>query len=166
MVCGAERLLKELILKIVGFIFSVIFSLSVWASPPQNEKIMNFKVWHNQQVNAAQNRVIRLLNRITFVRANTGNIREINRLEGDLRGAVQYVEVVKDLSMEDYFNVYLANRITSQSELIKVAKSMSKQEVAELLQVLLQSRSENISMDAPASTYQGLTRGQPASARM
>jgi hypothetical protein len=164
--CGAVRLLKEPVLKVAGIIFSVIFSLSVWAFPPKNEKVMNFKVWHKQQVNAAQNRVVRLLNKITYVRARTGNIREINRLEGDLRGAVQYVEVVKDLSMEDYFNVYLANRITSQSDLIKVAKSMSKQEVAELLQVLLQSRSENISMEAPASTFHGLTQGKAASARM
>jgi hypothetical protein len=158
--------LKEPILKTVGILISVIFSLSAWAADPQNDKIMSFKIWHNQQVNAAQNRVVRLLNRITYVRGSTGNIREINRLEGDLRGAVQYVEVVRDLSMEDYVNVYLASRISNQKDLIKVAKTMTKQEVAELLQVLLRVRSENISMEPSASTFQGLTRGNSASVRM
>jgi hypothetical protein len=160
------RLLKEPNLKAVGFIISVIFSFSAWATVPSQEKIMGFKVWHKQQVNAAQNRVVRLLNRITFIRTTTGNLGEINKLEGDLRGAVQYVEVVKDLSMEDYFNVYLSNQITSQAALIKVAKSMSKQEVAELLHVLLRSRSENLSMESLSPTAQGLTRGQVSPVRM
>jgi hypothetical protein len=48
---------------------------------------------------------------------------------------------VQDLTIEDYFNVYLSH--FSEKQLIEAAKTMSKEEVAELLKLLLRNKTES-----------------------
>lgn len=106
-------------------------------------KTLSFVQWKQQQITASENRQIRLANSITLVKSTTGDMDELNKLEVDLRVANQNVLLVKELTIEDYFNVYLSQFSDKDSALIDAARTMSKEEVGSLLKILLRARTNS-----------------------
>jgi hypothetical protein len=124
----------------------------------QAERVQNFAQWKKQQVTEAENRTVRLSNRITNIKSTTGNLNEILKLENELKGAFQYSEVVKDLTIEDYFNVYLSHYADSPKAIETVAKSLSKTDVAELLKIFLKRHGESAALESSSGILTGLAQ--------
>lgn len=128
---------------------------------------MPFKVWKDQQIIDAQNRLARISNRVLFVKSNQVKPDQIAKeieaeqnasdksgfdpkrmqkfgpqqlmevLERDRDQAAKSVEFSKALTLEDYWLVYLAQFQDNPEALSAVASRMSKDEVAQLLKAVL-----------------------------
>ncbi len=123
-----------------------------------------YKTWKDQQILEARNTVIRISNKITLSRAGklteqeiikelastenvtkentslqqkTTQLKPIERLENELRVAQENLQVAQELSVEDYFVVYLSRFRSNQEAIQSVASRMSKDEVAELIRAML-----------------------------
>jgi ethanolamine ammonia-lyase large subunit len=129
-------------MRLILALFAVTFSLYCSAqSGPANAKILSFIAWKSQQINAAENRTVRIANQLTVLRAqNTNNSNDINKLNIEYRVAQSAAQVVRDLTVEDYFNVYLSQYADDPSTIESAAKSLTPEQVATLLKVYLNSR--------------------------
>jgi ABC-type uncharacterized transport system ATPase subunit len=113
-----------------------------WAQvSPQASHLISFSSWKSQQITEADNRIVRLSNRLTVLRGQKDvNINDINKLEVEHRVAVNAAQVVRDLTIEDYFNVYLAQFLKEPGIMEAAAHSLTPQEVTALLKMYLSSK--------------------------
>lgn len=117
-------------------------------------EVLSYEQWKAQQVLDAQNRATRLANQLILLK-NSKSLKaiEVTRAEADLRNAMQNSEVVRDLSLEDYFTVYLAQYADKPRALEKAATSLNPAQVAELLQLLLKSKSPSYSLESSSRQF-------------
>lgn len=141
---------------LTSLLIITLCSLSL-AQPALDAKPLSFDQWKAGQVTEAQNQVTRLSNRITLLKNSSVDINEINKLESSRRVAAKNVEFAGELTLEDYFNVYLSQFADRDAALLSAAKSMSKSEVAMLLKSLLKSKSNTVSMEPSSSVIYDLT---------
>lgn len=151
-------------------------SLNGFAAP--NEKstseILSFQEWKGAQVLEAKNQVVRLSNRITLLKKgilkvedsaevaidkqdpelSSGRVKTledkdlVGRLETQLKSALENLQFTTELGLKDYFAVYLS-RYKDQPEAISAAASkLSKEEVLELLKVMLNIEPESEGAEA------------------
>lgn len=139
------------------FLVSVFFTGSLLAQT-DGIKVLSLDQWRSQQITEAENRIVRLSNRITLIKASTGNINEINKLESERRIAAHSVELVKQLTIEDYFNVYLSQLANRDADLVQAAGTMSKEEMGRLLKILLKERTNSASDSSIPSVITGLAK--------
>lgn len=107
----------------------------------QNPRILPFSAWKSQQITAADNRIVRVSNQITLLRAKSGdNQNDINKLNVEFRVAQNAAQVVRDLTIEDYFNVYLSQFASDPSNIEAAARTLTPDQVTALLKYYLISR--------------------------
>lgn len=135
---------------------------------------LSFKSWKEQQQVEAQNQLTRVNNRIVLLKAGklkpedvavefnhfgeveadgpklTARAQKISstdilvRLEREQSRSQKNLEFAKDLGLEEYFLGYLNQFQENQSALSQVAGRLSKEEVIELLKVLLKSNHQSL----------------------
>ncbi|OFZ19459.1 MAG: hypothetical protein A2Z20_05380 [Bdellovibrionales bacterium RBG_16_40_8] len=133
------------------FIFFTGFLPAVYAHSVKGQKILSLTQWRNHQIVNAQNSAVRLSNRIAIIKATSGKLNEINHLESEKRLAAQSIELIKQLTIEDYFNVYLVHFAESDAILSEAARTMSKSEMARLLKALLKSKASAPTSESTSS---------------
>jgi hypothetical protein len=129
-------------------------------------KVLSFQEWKGNQVVEAKNQVARLSNRITLLKK--GVLKEdnliaedpsltdqlssdrlksakgrnlVSKMESQLKSALENLQFTTELSLQDYFAVYLS-RFKDQPEAISTAADkLSKDEILELLKIMLKSDS-------------------------
>ncbi len=119
---------------------TIIISSVTFAVPPTPTKvnIMSMKQWRQRQINDGKNLITRLSNRIARIKATSGNLEQIRRLESERRIAAQNSELLAALTVEDYFNFYLSSHVKSDAALHAAALKMTRREVAGLIKILLE----------------------------
>lgn len=131
--------------KSIIYIYIAMVSVAAFAAPqPQlTEAPQIYKVWKDQQIVEAKNNVVRIANKITLARAGKLSEQElqalkpIERMDNDLRVAQENLQIAQELSVEDYFVVYLSRFRSHPDAIQSVASRMSKDEVAELIRAML-----------------------------
>lgn len=104
-------------------------------------RVLSFPEWKDREILAADNRVARLNNEVVLLRRQPGDQPEmIQHLGEQLRNAVADASVVHNLTEDDYISVYLRQFAPTPSALQKIAKSLSRDEVADLLTLYLNSK--------------------------
>lgn len=136
-------------------------------------ELLPFKAWKDQKIIEAQNLSARLGNRIVLLRAGkikaedlalefpqlTGEVDSTNltaraqklhsgdlleRLDRELARSQKNLEFARELTLEEYAIGYLNQFQDSPEALSRMAERLSKDEMAELLKVLLRTGSPNL----------------------
>ena len=158
---------KKIIIVIV-----MVSSVAEAQADGQNEPL-SFKSWKEQQQVEAQNQVARVSNRIVLLKAGklkpedivvefnqfadgdsegpklTSRAQKISsndilaRLEREQSRTQKSLEFAMDLGLEEYFLGYLNQFQENPGALAQVASRLSKDEVTELLKVLLKANHQN-----------------------
>lgn len=125
-----------------------------------NNKAKPYSRWKEEQIISAQNKVVRLSNLLLLLKSEKFDISQtipevaqeskqeiqipesqqlelIAQAESDLSEAVAALEVVRDLTMKDYFTVYLQQFKNDPSAIQQLATEMDKTEIAEILMSLV-----------------------------
>lgn len=121
-------------------ILLVTFAVSALAQSGsgQAQHILSFANWKNQQITEADNRAVRLANKIKLMKdAGITNSNEISKIDMECRVAKNAALVVRDLTIEDYFNVYLSQFVRDSNTLEAAAHNLTPQEVTLLLKMYL-----------------------------
>ncbi len=131
---------------------------------PEPVKIYSFQEWKRSQVVEAKNQVARLSNRLTLLRkgilkddeltqadqalkaelarermASMKSKDVVQKTELQLKAALENLQFTTELTLQDYFAVYLS-RYKDQPEAIGAAAAkLSKEEILELLKVMMKS---------------------------
>ncbi len=120
-------------MKFAIFLMTLVTIISFGEAEAQGRRILKPLEWREAQILDAQNRLVRIRNKITRVRQTTGHLEEVARLEREQSAAAHSIELIGDFTVEDYFDMYLSRYAQSESDLVEVAKGMSKNDVAQLL---------------------------------
>ncbi len=108
---------------------------------PQQQQILSFQKWKEREILAADNRVARLNNKIVQLRQKPSDqTRQIDHLGEQLRNALAAATVVHNLTEDDYITVYLRQFAPAPGMVQKIAKSLNRDEVADLLTMYLRSK--------------------------
>lgn len=134
------------------FVFSLLVTFSavlvLAATDAERDEPLAFSPWKSQQVLSAQNLTIRLSNKIIMLKASKSATQsEISKHEADLRAAVQNLDVVRDLTIEDYVTVYLSKFSNDSAGLEKVSGSLTKEEMAQILKLIFKNKTNAISFE-------------------
>lgn len=124
-------------------------------SPP-----LPFKAWREQQLMEARNQVVRVTNKMTLdrsqpvplqtsVEANPSKGLKGSKPETELKRALDNLQSAKELTIEDYFLVYLSRYKGQPQALEFIAQRLTREEIAELLKVMLNSSSVESLKSAP-----------------
>lgn len=131
-------------MKSLLYIYIALITATAFAAPqPTNEAPQIYKIWKEQQIVEAKNNVVRMANKITLARAGKLPEKElqalqpIERMDNELRVAQENLQIAQELSVEDYFVVYLSRFKSRPDAIQSVASRMSKDEVAELIRAML-----------------------------
>lgn len=143
------------------------------ASEPVALELLPFKTWKDQKIIEAQNLTTRLSNRIVLLKAGkikaedlalefpqlagdsdqaplTARAQKLQsgdllaRMDRELARSQKSLEFAHDLSLEEYAVGYLNQFQDAPEALAKMADRLSKEEMAELLKVLLRTGSPNL----------------------
>ena len=128
---------------------------------------VGFKIWKDTQFVEAKNRVARLSNQLTIIKRKQASSlleskeevgdgdpmpdqaqaksesllqfekSQIESLQKDLQLALENLQFVTELTIEDYFAVYLSKFVEDSEAIEKVAKDLSQAEVEQLLKLIL-----------------------------
>lgn len=141
-------------MKVNAILIAIFFTVFAQAQERESgvAKILSLMQWKAQQRVEAENRIVRISNQLQIEKKNGGNIKKINKLDSELRVAAQGLELVQELGVEDYFNVYLAAFSDSDAALVEAARMMTEVEMAQLLKALLKSKAYSIAGDDGIST--------------
>jgi hypothetical protein len=134
----------------------LVLSSSAWAEG-DTARILTLAQWRDQQLTSAQNRLVRVSNRITRIRQSTGNLDEIAKLEKERQAALHSAELIGEFTIEDYLNVYLNQFVATDADLVEIAKGLTKKEVAQMLKILFRRSSAMAGSEAPSPTLTNLT---------
>ena len=130
-----------LVRKIVQIVFILCgFSLVTQASD-EPMKVLSPAQWMEQQKTEAQNRLARITNKLKSLELSGQKSNNINRLKSDVRIAEQGFEIAKQLTIEDYFVIYLNPIAGIKGAMEEAVKVISKEEMAELLKIMAKSSS-------------------------
>lgn len=131
-------------MKSLLYIYIALISVTALAVPqPTIENPQIYKTWKDQQIVEAKNNVVRIANKITLARAGKLPEKELQalqpleRMDNELRVAQENLQIAQELSVEDYFVVYLSRFKARPDAIQSVASRMSKDEVAELIRAML-----------------------------
>jgi hypothetical protein len=127
-------------------LFFVIFAGTSFAQnrAKPNHHLLSFQDWKSRQIIEAENRSARLGNHLKLAQMNgLSNPNEINKMEIDCRVAQNAAQVMRDLTIEDYFNVYLSQFLRQPGTIEEAAHSLTKNQVALLLKMYLASHETN-----------------------
>ncbi len=106
-----------------------------------SKQILTFTQWKEHEVSSANERIARLNNEISQLRRENGDhFQGIKPLARQLQSAVAAASVVQKLTADDYINVYLSHLKPAPAMLQKIAKSLTKNEIADLLKSYFKSR--------------------------
>lgn len=165
------------------FLLICVFCLAPFATAAveDTQQILSFKDWKGSQVLEAKNQVVRLSNRITLLKKGilkdeTSESEEkkmesadvssdriktttqkdlIGQTEAQLKSALENLQFTTELSLQDYFAVYLS-RFKDQPDLMsRAADKLSKEEVLELLKTMLKSEDQQAGGSDNASHIRG-----------
>ncbi len=104
-------------------------------------RVLSFPEWKDREILAADNRVARLNNRVVLLRQLPGDQSEaIKHLGEQLRNAIADASVVHNLTEDDYISIYLRQFAPTPTALQEIANSLSRDEVADLLNMYLKSK--------------------------
>lgn len=118
-----------------------------------NEKIqvLSFKKWKQNQIIDAQNKVVRLSNKMHLLKTqhfqlNDEQMAEMNKLDIEkqqnrLNLAIDNLQFSKDLTLDDYYAIYLSQYTNNSTALSEYLKSASNEEMVKVLQAYLQKQS-------------------------
>jgi len=143
--------------KFLLYTYIALVSVAAFASPqPTTENPHIYKVWRDQQIVEAKNNVVRIANKITLARAGKLPATEmqakpLERLDNELRVAQENLQIAQELSVEDYFVVYLSRFKSRPDAIQSVASRMSKEEVAELIRAMLNRGESTTTQNLPAN---------------
>ena len=144
----ARNVMKVLLMMKYLFALSLFFSIvapcrSFAANAGlKQQRILSFQEWKEREILAADNRVARLNNKIVLLRQNPNNDHhgQIDHLGEQLRNALAAATVVHNLTEDDYITVYLRQFAPAPGMVQKIAKSLNRDEVADLLTMYLKSK--------------------------
>lgn len=125
-----------------------------------SNKAKPYSRWKEEQIVSSQNKVVRLSNLLLLLKSEKFDISQtipevaqeskqdiqipesqqlelIAQAEADLSEAVAALEVVKELTMKDYFTVYLQQFKNDPTAIQQLATEMDKTEIAEILMSLV-----------------------------
>lgn len=146
----------------------LFLALSTWAQEaPQSSKPVSFNKWKQLQVVEAQNKVVRLSNLLLLLKSEKyapENILPqvakeskqdvfipeqqqeelVNQTEGQLKTAVASLDFAKELTLNDYFSVYLRQFKNNSEALESLAVDMDKSEIAEILRSLINTNTTSV----------------------
>lgn len=173
-------------LRYVVSIFALTFGFILSMVNAQEPPVLSFKSWKDQQVIEARNHVVRLTNQVTLSKAGKSAVDagaraedaaaagaealELTRVQktpgasraaADLKRAMDNLQAARELTMEDYFVVYLTRFKNQPEALDALAQRLSKEEIAELLKVMV-SRNRQSEAASPKSALGGLVAGDHA----
>lgn len=103
-------------------------------------KVLSFGQWKEQQVLEAQNRVIRLNNKLTLQKGDPKQA--VRPLEVEIKGAIQALEVAREFTIEHYIASYVAQLTSSKEDLKSLAQVLTPAEMAELIYVLANPKTQ------------------------
>lgn len=142
-------MLNRALIFIVFILSTVVLAAPTPATAPtaasggttQPAKPLSFSQWKAQQTLDAENRVARINNRMaTLQRTGSADKTALRTLEGDLKSAVQSLEVAKEYTIEQYVASYVQTLATSKESLKELAEVLSATELAEVLYILAQAK--------------------------
>lgn len=133
---------------------------------------LKFKVWKEQQILESQNEVLRVSARLRAPKAKE-SARKADELAGsgrfekageltdrDLKEAQESLEIARSLTLQEYAEVYVAQLQDDPTTFAKLVDSLSKDELAQLMKILVKMRSEqpgdskrNSSANLPPSSH-------------
>lgn len=135
--------IKKLIFFAISLILTPAAALAPSTPPKPSSPIpLSFKAWKDSQSVEARNQVTRLTNKITLARANLKEGQDANlaSVEVELKTAEENLKYASELTIKEYFEVYLAKFKDDPKAIQSVVDQLSKEEVAELLKNALNQR--------------------------
>jgi hypothetical protein len=147
-------------LNLIPLIFAAILSgIGLFAQPLHAQPVatsdqpLPFKTWKDQQILEAQNQLTRATNQIVLSKngrlAKTPGAPSLTRLERDLGRAEKSLDFARNLGVEEYLVGYLTQISTDTATLNALAGQLTREQVAELLQVLIRINRGNPAPEAP-----------------
>lgn len=130
---------KQSLLALVTAIFLISGFAMAQADAPKI-KILSFAQWKDLQVLEAQNRVVRLNNKLTLQKADPKQA--VRPLEVEIKGAIQALEVAREFTIEHYIASYVAQLTSSKEDLKSLAQVLTPAEMAELIYVLANPKTQ------------------------
>ncbi len=132
-------LFKQSILALTAALLLISGQVMAQADAPK-AKILSFSQWKDQQVLEAQNRVVRLNNKLTLQKADAKQA--VRPLEVEIKGAIQALEVAREFTIEHYIASYVAQLTSSKEDLKTLAQILTPAEMAELIYVLANPKTQ------------------------
>lgn len=120
-------------MKFILLFMAGLMSIGCLAEP------LKFKGWKEQQILEAQNEVLRLSVHLRQVRTNPKSF-EVPMAEKDLKRAQENLEITKELSFEDYADVYVTPLQHDSAQFSKLMDSLSKEELLQLTRILIKNK--------------------------
>lgn len=113
---------------------------------------VSFKVWREQQVIEAQNRLARFTNQLVLVKAGKAQA-DKNTLEKEIVRSQNALEVATGLTPTDYYVGYLHQYQEKPDVLLKAASQLSKEEIVELMQGFFKANAQNLTNPSQRGAY-------------
>ena len=146
--------MKNTTKKCIQIFVMLVFFMQAFArvvNAAQAPCIQSFKEWKAEKINEIMNQAVTMKNMVLKIKA-TGPVKNLPPLERQLSQLNWNLEVAQDLSVTDYFILYLSQQ--PQADRFKLAaQKLTATEVADLMAAYAQSLNS-----APAS---GLESGSP-----
>jgi hypothetical protein len=135
-------------------LFASLIAFSAHADP------LKFKSWKEQQIMEAQNEVLRLSARLhqakTAAKAEKSSVADdyvtaarfdqgAELTEKDLKRAQDNLLFAKDLTIEDYADVYVSDLQQKPEQFSKLVDSLSKEELSQIMRILMKNKAEETS---------------------
>lgn len=109
--------------------------------------VLGYKSWKDRQIVEAQNRVVRLSNKIVLERKRIGSASGNNKVSDELKQSELELDVLRenlqfarDLTLEDYVANYLTNFEESDKKLAGLLEKLTKEEMLEIVRSYLKLR--------------------------
>ena len=157
---------------VVSCLLLISLGVASWAeeASTSSPKAVSFQKWKKLQVVEAQNKVVRLSNLLLLLKSEKympENVLPqvakeskqdihlpekqqqelVNQTETELKTAIASLEFAKELTLKDYFSVYLRQFKDNNEALEALAADMNKSEIAEILSSLISINSNNTNLE-------------------
>lgn len=111
---------------------SQVFAATVAAPPQQGGQVKSYREWKNEKVQTSTTQSQSTRNQIIRARSE-GNLSLVELLERQQNQQQWNLEIAKDLSVADYFVLYLSQQ-PQQDRFRQVAQKLTPAEVVELME--------------------------------
>lgn len=126
-------------------LISVFLGFQVFADP------MKYKGWKESQILEAQNEVLRISSKLKQSRGQAKveraslNDERLEKspevTEKDLKRAQEQLEFARQLSFQDYAEVYVSGLQQNPEQFSKLVDSLSREELSQIMKILMKSKS-------------------------